>query len=94
MLPRWALAAWSHSCCRFEANLLMLGPACSSHLPANKAGIVLLCLGKKRPQRTGLVHQVVLLALNATHLSWHGLADGGCKLEPVQHWQLCCKVHA
>ena len=29
MLPRWALAFWSHSCCRCGASLLMSGPACS-----------------------------------------------------------------
>ena len=44
MLPRWALAAWSHSCCRCGASLLMLGPACSSELPANTADVVLLCV--------------------------------------------------
>ena len=42
ILPRWALAAGSHSCCRCGANLLMLGPACSSELPAIEE-IMLLC---------------------------------------------------
>ena len=46
MLPRWALAAGSHSCCRCGANLLVLGMASCSNLPTNKALVVLLCLHK------------------------------------------------
>ena len=48
MLARWALAAWSHSCCRCGANLLMSGLGCSSDEPASNAGGVLLCLGMNR----------------------------------------------
>ena len=39
------------------------------------------------------LHQAGVLALNATSLSWHDLAQGGCVVEaPLQCWQLGCQV--
>ena len=46
MLPRWALASWSHSCCSCGARRQMSGPACSLDPPAKQAGVV-LCSGRK-----------------------------------------------
>ena len=91
MLPRWALGAWSHSCCRCGANLLMSGPACSSYLPANKTGDVLHCSWNIMTEQP---HQVGMLVLSsASDLSLHGLPRGGCLVEPpVQPWQRLCQV--
>ena len=72
VLPRWALAAWSHSSCRCGASLLMLGPACFSDLPASKAGCAAV-LRQERPSMPGLLHKVGMLALNASGLATYGL---------------------
>ena len=40
----------------------------------NISSVVLLCSGKKSTQTMVVQHQAGLLALNATHSSWHGLA--------------------
>ena len=97
MLPRWALALWSHSCHRCRANRLMSGPACSSDMPANTAGVVLQCFQNRMTEQ---LHQVGMLVLSSTSdlASLHGLAWCGCLVEPPVPWppwqQLCQVLHA
>ena len=60
MLPRPALALWSHSCCRCRASPLMSACVCSSDVLANKSAVVLQCL---RSGITEQLHQVSTLVL-------------------------------
>ena len=66
------VGCWSHSSCMQGADLLMLGPACSSGKPATMG--ILCCCAQAQTNLTRLLNQAHLLVLNATCSYLHGLA--------------------
>ena len=58
MLPKLALASWSHACCRCAANWLMLGPACASGKPASKADVLTALLVEPNDRAAASIRHV------------------------------------